>query len=348
MASSCLRSSPSQNEMAMPVGAGAAGAADAMHVGFGYVGQFVVHHVADAVDVDAARGDIGGDQDAYLAAAERREHALALAAGSCCRGSLRPRCRPCTSRRATRSAPCLVRVKTSARSTGFLPQQIDQERRLVRRGRRGRRDCSIRSAVAAAGVTATLRRIAQHVRRPARRSRPAWWPRTTASAGSPAAWRRSCGCRAMKPMSSMRSASSSTKISMPSKVDEALLHQVQQAARRGDEDIDAVLQRSHLRALIHAAEDADMPQAGVPAVGGEAGADLRGELASRAKHQGAGSSCRGRAADCPCAVSRARSAARTRRFCRCRSGHNPKGRGPRRRAEWLELGWGWGRSNLQQ
>src|ERR1700733_10529874 len=40
----------------------AAGAADAMHIRFGLVGQIVVDDVSDAVDVDAAAGDVGGDQ----------------------------------------------------------------------------------------------------------------------------------------------------------------------------------------------------------------------------------------------------------------------------------------------
>src|SRR5882672_10034473 len=42
------------------LGAGARGAADAVDVGFRNVRQIVVEHVADAVDVDAAGGDVGG------------------------------------------------------------------------------------------------------------------------------------------------------------------------------------------------------------------------------------------------------------------------------------------------
>ena len=61
------------------VGAGARGAADAVHVGLRHVRQVEVDDVADAVDVDAAGGDVGGDQRRDLAAAERRQRALALA-----------------------------------------------------------------------------------------------------------------------------------------------------------------------------------------------------------------------------------------------------------------------------
>src|SRR5262245_54781062 len=59
-------------------GAGARGAADAVHVAFGNVRQVVVDDVADAVDVDAARGDVGRHQRAQVSGAERAQHALAL------------------------------------------------------------------------------------------------------------------------------------------------------------------------------------------------------------------------------------------------------------------------------
>ena len=62
-----------------PVGAGAGGAADAMHVALRNVRQVVVDHVADALDVDAARRDVGRDQRAHASGAEGGEHALALA-----------------------------------------------------------------------------------------------------------------------------------------------------------------------------------------------------------------------------------------------------------------------------
>ena len=58
--------------------AGPCRAADAVHVALRNVGQIVVDHVADALNVDAARRDVGRDQCAQLAGAERAEHALAL------------------------------------------------------------------------------------------------------------------------------------------------------------------------------------------------------------------------------------------------------------------------------
>src|SRR6185503_4016815 len=60
------------------VAAGARGAADAVDVALGDVRQVVVDDVADAVDVDAACGNVGGDQGAQRAGAEGTEHALTL------------------------------------------------------------------------------------------------------------------------------------------------------------------------------------------------------------------------------------------------------------------------------
>src|SRR5712664_3866237 len=57
-------------------GAGARGAADAMDVALGVGRQLVVDDVRHAHHVDAARGEIGGDQYAGLAAAEIVERLL--------------------------------------------------------------------------------------------------------------------------------------------------------------------------------------------------------------------------------------------------------------------------------
>src|SRR5690606_18660295 len=46
-------------------GAGAAGAANAVHVVLGNVGQFEIDHLRQLVDVQAARGDVGGDQHGH-------------------------------------------------------------------------------------------------------------------------------------------------------------------------------------------------------------------------------------------------------------------------------------------
>ena len=60
------------------VGAGARGAADAVDILLGNVGQVEVDDVADARDVDPARGDVGRDQHPHVARLERGDRALAL------------------------------------------------------------------------------------------------------------------------------------------------------------------------------------------------------------------------------------------------------------------------------
>jgi hypothetical protein len=57
---------------------GARGAADAVDVLLGDVGQLEVDHVADARDVDPARGDVGRDEDLGAAVLELVERAFAL------------------------------------------------------------------------------------------------------------------------------------------------------------------------------------------------------------------------------------------------------------------------------
>ena len=68
--------------MAVPVCAGAGGAADAVHVVLGLRGQVVVDDVRDAVDVDAAGDDVGGDEHAVGAVLEAVERVLALRLGA--------------------------------------------------------------------------------------------------------------------------------------------------------------------------------------------------------------------------------------------------------------------------
>src|SRR5690606_35656937 len=60
------------------VGAGAGGATGSVQVRLVLHRRVDVHDEADVVDVDAAGGDVGGDEDAYRARAERRQVALPL------------------------------------------------------------------------------------------------------------------------------------------------------------------------------------------------------------------------------------------------------------------------------
>src|SRR6185437_10808479 len=58
------------------VGAGSRGAADAVDIAFRHVRQVEIDDMGDAVDVDAARRYVGGDEDADLAGAEILERLL--------------------------------------------------------------------------------------------------------------------------------------------------------------------------------------------------------------------------------------------------------------------------------
>ena len=58
--------------------AGAAGTADAVHVGLGVVRDVVVDDVGDAVDVETTRGDIGGDEDVERARLQLADGAFTL------------------------------------------------------------------------------------------------------------------------------------------------------------------------------------------------------------------------------------------------------------------------------
>ena len=68
-------------------------------------------------------------------------------------------------------------------------------------------------------------------------------------------------------------------------VHHALLAEVEQAAGRGDEDVDARAQDALLLALSDAAEDDGVTVTEVLAVRGEALADLRGQLTRRRQHE---------------------------------------------------------------
>src|SRR3954470_18531342 len=73
-----------------PCRRGAAGAADAVHVGLARRGHFVVDDVADPVDVETARGDVGGDEHVLFPPAEtlaRRGPLLLRAIGVQCGGA---------------------------------------------------------------------------------------------------------------------------------------------------------------------------------------------------------------------------------------------------------------------
>ena len=79
----------------------------------------------------------------------------------------------------------------------------------------------------------------------------------------------------------MRSASSRTKNGHLAELHVAALDQVEQTARRRDQDVDAALQRLDLAAVAQATDDGAEAKAEAVAIGLEAARDLDGELAGR-------------------------------------------------------------------
>ena len=91
--------------------AGPGGAAGAVQVVLVVVRRVEVHDQLDVVDVDAARSDVGRDQDPRMPGREGVEGALPLALVAGRRGWRRRRRPARSSCLASRSAPCLVRTK---------------------------------------------------------------------------------------------------------------------------------------------------------------------------------------------------------------------------------------------
>ena len=88
-------------------------------------------------------------------------------------------------------------------------------------------------------------------------------------------------------MSSIRSASSRTKISRSSSRTNPCWYRSIGTARRGHQNIHAAAQGLHLGVLAHAAEDDGVAQGQVCPIGGEALADLDGQLPGGREDQGA-------------------------------------------------------------
>ena len=187
------------------------GAADAVDVALVVLRRIEVDHVGDVVEVEAARGDVGRDERRHLAARGSARARARARSGSCRRASRRRGRRAARASAASRSAPRFVRTKTSASP-------------------RSRLELSISASTLPSAVTATNggRRLAAARRPPAARPRSAPGCCVYARASSPTSpssvAEKSIVCRSrgrrrtirstcgLKPMSSMRSASSSTRM----------------------------------------------------------------------------------------------------------------------------------------
>ncbi len=236
--------------------------------------------MGDAVDVDAAGGDVGGDQRADVAGAERRQHALAVVLRLVAVDGVGRNAglsRPFT----TLSAPCLVRVKTSARLTGSSLRSCARIAGLAAKSTWMMR-WSMRSTVEATGVTATragsrsicVGEIGDVLRHGGREEQRLALDRQLgddfADVVDEAHVEHAVGFVEHEELDL-------------AELQRVALHEVEQAAGRGHHDFDALHHRADLTAHRHAADGERRGEADVAAIGVEAVEDLAGEFAGRAR-----------------------------------------------------------------
>ena len=167
------------------------GAADAMNIGFGDLRQFKIDDMTDAVDVDAARRDVGRNERARFSGAEGGQRALALALALIAMndGSVDARLIECAA-----DAIGAVLGAGEDEDAGELEivEQLDQEVALLRRF--DKKDVVL-DAVGGLGRRASPRprRDRAAIRRRARECRWALSPRRTGSVASWAIPERSGG-----------------------------------------------------------------------------------------------------------------------------------------------------------
>jgi hypothetical protein len=89
----------------------------------------------------------------------------------------------------------------------------------------------------------------------------------------------------MKPISSIRSASSRTIVSIPVEFDDPLVHEVEEASRGGDEDVDTATHGGHLGTLVDATEDDGVGDAAPLHEGADDIGDLAGKLPGRGEDE---------------------------------------------------------------
>ena len=227
---------------------GAAGAADAMHVRLGRRGHVVVHDVRHVLDVESARGDVGGDEQVRRVGAELLHHAVALLL------------RQAAVQRLGAIAAAVERLGELV-DLGARAAEDDRRRRILHVEHAAERRDLVRAAD-------DVRDLA-HARRadPAGTTSRAMRTRTgslrcllaiAAMRGGIVA-EKSAVCRSAgvasriasrssaKPMSSISSASSSTTTCTRVEAQRLAADVIERAARRGDDDVDAALERAKLR-----------------------------------------------------------------------------------------------------
>ena len=263
-------------------GAGTRGAADAMDVALGVGRQLVVDDVGHALDIDAARGEIGGDQHAGLAAAEVVERLLTSVLALVAVDRLGADAAVLEGLGDAVGAPLGTREHdhTLERLVG---QQMAEKLALARRVHvvDALFDLLDRLALGrnldALGVLQDFRRELGDVVRHGGREQ-----QRLAVLGDRA--------RDAAHVADEAHVEHAIGLVEDEEVHVAELHvaaldEIEQTAGRGDQDVDAARQRLDLAAVAQTADDGAKPEAEAAAVGVEAARDLHRKLSGRRQHE---------------------------------------------------------------
>ena len=255
-----------------------------MDVALGDVGQLIVDDVAHAGDVDAASGDVGSDEDAGTPVSELREGALAGALGLVAVDGLGREARFFELLGEAVGAPLRAHEDEHAVHAGVL-EEVGQEGALV--SRVDEKDALVdlldgddsRGDLDADGIDQDLPGQACDVGGHGRRKEH----------GLPL-----CGQGGDDLPHIAQEAHVEHEIGLVqdevgdlAEADVALFMQIEQAPRRGDEDVHPARKRADLGMLAHSAQDDGVAKREVPPVGAEALPDLEGELARGRQNEGA-------------------------------------------------------------
>ncbi len=262
--------------------AGAAGAADAMHVVLGDARQLVVDDVGQVVDVEAARRDVGGDQHAHRAGLEgcQRLAAVLLALVAVDRGgvdafALEPGGQP-------RGAELGADEHQHLRHRRIVEHPLEQVALAVGGDRVHAVGDGFRHLVAARhldelrrlehGVGQLLDLVREGGREQQALARGRQQLQDALDVGDEAHVEHAVGLVEDEELDEVEAHG-------------LLFDVVEQPARRGDDDLAAFLQFGDLRPHVHAAVDADRAQREVLAVGLDRFLDLHRQFACRREDQ---------------------------------------------------------------
>ena len=224
---------------------GPSDATDAVHVALGRRRHVVVDDVGERVDVEAAGGDVGGDEQFGGAVAEAGHHAVALALVHAAVQRLGAVAAPV--HRLGELVDLGARAAEHERRLRRLDVEDATERvRLVRplHPVHGLADERLVARLGLGAADLDLHRIALVALGDRVDPVRAASPRTAPSGGRPACSARIDSMSSVKPMSSISSASSRITVRIAVELQRAAPDVVDRAARRGDDDVDASVEQS--------------------------------------------------------------------------------------------------------